>query len=57
MCVIRRVALQAAAQHRQVMEKLKHRWQDERKSHLARVEAGLIDEMAMTIHRRRSAAS
>lgn len=48
----RRSALQAAARERQVLERLKERKREEHRREAARVEGALLDEMALTAHRR-----
>jgi flagellar FliJ protein len=50
----RRVALQQAAQERQVLEKLKDKRAAEHHREAERVEGQLIDELALAMHRRRS---
>jgi flagellar FliJ protein len=52
----RRSALQDAARDRQVLERLKERRHDEHVREAARVEGALLDEMALTAHRRAGAS-
>jgi flagellar FliJ protein len=52
----RRVALQAAARDRQVMDKLKERQKTDHDAHWARVAQGNLDEIALSVHRRGAAA-
>lgn len=48
----RRTALEQAARERQVLEKLKERKRDEHRAETARVEGALLDELALSVHRR-----
>ncbi|MEA2388374.1 MAG: flagellar protein FliJ, partial [Thermoleophilaceae bacterium] len=52
----RRTALLAAARERQVLERLKERRRADHRRESDRVEAGLLDEMAITSHRRLEAS-
>jgi flagellar protein FliJ len=52
----RRTALVAASRNRQVLERLKERRLADHKREAERVEAGLLDEMAIATHRRQEAA-
>ena len=52
----RRTALVAASRDRQVLERLKERRRDDHKRETERVEAGLLDEMAIVTHRRQEAS-
>jgi flagellar protein FliJ len=53
----RRVALAAAAQEREVIERLKRRRQSEHAAETARVEQGELDEIALSVHRRGQVAA
>jgi flagellar FliJ protein len=53
----RRVALQAAARDRQVMDKLEQRQRADHNAHWARVAQSELDEVALTMHRRGAAAA
>jgi flagellar export protein FliJ len=53
----RRTALLAAARERQVLERLKERRQADHQAHSERIEGALLDEMAISAHRRAGAAS
>lgn len=50
----RRAALQAAAQERQVLDKLREKAAAKHRAELERAEAALLDELALNAHRRRS---
>jgi flagellar FliJ protein len=50
----RRTALQTAAREREVLERLKERRRDEHRREADRRAGALLDEMAITIHRRGS---
>lgn len=50
----RRVALVAAARDRQALERLKERQRVDHARELARVESETMDEIALTLHRRRA---
>jgi flagellar protein FliJ len=52
----RRSALLEAARERQVLERLKERRRQDHRRESERVEAGLLDEMAITTHRRLEAS-
>ena len=52
----RRTALVAAARERQVLERLKERRLEDHRKESNRIESGLLDEMAITSHRRAEAA-
>jgi flagellar protein FliJ len=52
----RRTALLEAARERQVLERLKERRREDHRRASERVEAGLLDEMAITTHRRLEAS-
>jgi flagellar FliJ protein len=52
----RRVALQEAARERQVLDQLKDKQESAHRREAERVEANQIDELALAMHRRRSAA-
>jgi flagellar protein FliJ len=52
----RRTALVAASRDRQVLERLKERRAADHKRETERVEAGLLDEMAIVSHRRQEAS-
>lgn len=52
----RRNALQNAAREREVLERLKKRRRDEHRREADRRAGALLDEMAITMHRRRSLA-
>ena len=52
----RRTALLAAARERQVLERLKDRRRADHRRESDRVEAGLLDEIAITSHRRLEAS-
>ena len=52
----RRSALQAAARDRQVLERLKERQLEDHTRESARIEGALLDEMALTAHRRAGGA-
>jgi flagellar FliJ protein len=52
----RRSALLAAARERQVLEKLKERRHADHRREAGRVEAGLLDEIAINTHRRLEAS-
>jgi flagellar FliJ protein len=52
----RRTALLAAARERQVLERLKERRLEDHRKQSDRIESGLLDEMALTSHRRTEAA-
>lgn len=52
----RRVALQAAARDRQVMDKLEQRQRADHNAHWDRVAQGNLDEIALAVHRRGAAA-
>jgi flagellar FliJ protein len=52
----RRTALLAAARERQVLERLKERRRKDHKRESERVEGALLDEMAITSHRRAGAS-
>jgi flagellar export protein FliJ len=52
----RRSALLAASRDRQVLERLKERRQADHKREAERVEAGLLDEIAISAHRRLEAS-
>ncbi len=52
----RRSALQNAAREREVLERLKERRRDEHRREADRRAGALLDEMAITMHRRRSLA-
>ena len=52
----RRTALVAASRDRQVLERLKERRLADHKRETERVEAGLLDEMAIVTHRRQEAS-
>ena len=53
----RRTALLAAARERQVLERLKERRQADHQAQSERIEGALLDEMAISAHRRAGAAS
>ena len=53
----RRVALQAAARDRQVMDKLEQRQRADHKREWARRSQGALDEIALGVHRRGAAAA
>jgi flagellar FliJ protein len=53
----RRQALTVRSQERQVLERLKNRRHDDHKREMERREGTLLDEMAITAHRRMGAAS
>ncbi|MFL5843457.1 MAG: flagellar export protein FliJ [Solirubrobacteraceae bacterium] len=53
----RRSALLEAARERQVLERLKERRLQDHRRESERVEAGLLDEMAITTHRRLGASA
>jgi flagellar protein FliJ len=53
----RRNMLQAAAREREVLERLKERKRAEHKREADRIEGAALDEMALGVHRRASAAS
>ena len=53
----RRVALAAAAQEREVIERLKRRRRSEHEAEAARVEQGELDEIALSVHRRGQVAA
>jgi flagellar FliJ protein len=53
----RRTALQNAAREREVLERLKQRRREEHRREAARREGVALDEMAINIHRRGSAAA
>jgi len=50
----RRVALVAAARDRQALERLKERQRADHVRELARIEGAAMDEIALTLHRRRA---
>ena len=50
----RRAALQAAAQERQVLDKLREKAERKHRAALERAEASMLDELALNAHRRRS---
>jgi flagellar FliJ protein len=52
----RRTALLAAARERQVLERLKERRRDAHRRESNRVEAGILDEVAIASHRRQEAS-
>jgi len=52
----RRTALVAASRERQVLERLKERRLADHRRESERTEAGLLDEMAITAHRRQEAS-
>jgi flagellar FliJ protein len=52
----RRMALQAAAREREVLERLKQRRREEYRKESERREGAALDEMALGIHRRRGLA-
>ena len=52
----RRTALTAAARDRQVLERLKERQLEDHTRESARIEGALLDEMALTAHRRAGGA-
>jgi flagellar protein FliJ len=52
----RRTALLEASRERQVLERLKERRREDHRRESERVEAGLLDEMAITTHRRLEAS-
>jgi flagellar protein FliJ len=52
----RRSALLEASRERQVLERLKERRREDHRRESERVEAGLLDEMAITTHRRLEAS-
>ena len=52
----RRVALQEAARERQVLDQLKDKQEAAHRREAERVESNQIDELALAMHRRRSAA-
>jgi flagellar FliJ protein len=52
----RRAELARASQAREVLDKLKERQSEEHRVEAERVEAGLLDEMALQMHARRTAA-
>ena len=52
----RRVALQEAARERQVLDQLKDKQESAHRREAERVESNQIDELALAMHRRRSAA-
>ena len=52
----RRTALLHAARERQVLERLKERRLEDHRKQSNRIESGLLDEMALTSHRRTEAA-
>jgi flagellar protein FliJ len=52
----RRVALQEAARERQVLDQLKDKQETAHRREAERVESNHIDELALAMHRRRSAA-
>lgn len=52
----RRVALQEAARERQVLDQLKDKHETAHRREAERVESNQIDELALAMHRRRSAA-
>jgi flagellar FliJ protein len=52
----RRTALLAAARERQVLERLKERRRDDHRRESDRVEGALLDEMAISSHRRTGAS-
>ena len=52
----RRTALLAAARERQVLERLKERRMEDHRRESDRAEGALLDEMALSIHRRTEAA-
>ncbi len=52
----RRGLLTEASRDRRAIERLEDRWREERRVQLARVEGAELDEIAITAHRRRSAA-
>lgn len=52
----RRVALQEAARERQVLDQLKDKQETAHRREAERVESNQIDELALAMHRRRSAA-
>jgi flagellar protein FliJ len=52
----RRAALQEAARERQVLDQLKDKQQTAHRREAERVESNQIDELALAMHRRRSAA-
>jgi flagellar FliJ protein len=52
----RRTALLTAARDRQVLERLKERRLEDHRKESNRIESGLLDEMALTSHRRAEAA-
>jgi flagellar protein FliJ len=52
----RRMALQAAAREREVLERLKERRRDQHRKEADRREGAALDEMALGIHRRKGMA-
>jgi flagellar protein FliJ len=52
----RQAALEHAARERQVLERLKERRRSEHATQVARAESAMLDELALTVHRRGAGA-